>query len=135
MLNPGDLYVFDTSEEVGLEWLVVRFHPDDETSIQVVPIDDFPLVGTPDLTIPHELVGRIMNVRGGESDWFPSSIFLPKLKVASISQRALKVVQEYLAKFVRGQCDEKSSVTYDPEYEEWIGLVAQLRVRVLALGD
>src|SRR5262245_36397502 len=59
---PGDLYVFDAGEDVGLEWLVVRFHPDDPGLLLLVPADDFPLIGTPDVTLPRELVDRPLSV-------------------------------------------------------------------------
>src|SRR5262245_39736977 len=71
---PGDLYVFDAGEDVGLEWLVVRFHPDDPGSLLLAPADDFPLIGTPDVALPPELVGRPLSVRCGETDWFPASV-------------------------------------------------------------
>ncbi len=124
---PGDLYVFEAGEYVGLEWLVVRFHPDDSSMLLLAPVDDFPLAGTPDLILPSDSVGRPLTVRCGETDWFPASLCESRLRVGAIPEKILGLVRQRLADFARGRSlgAGDPSIDLDPEYEEWIGEVAQ----------
>lgn len=135
--SPGDLYVFDAGEEVGVEWLVVRSHPDDPELILLAPTDNFPLVGTPDLIVPLEIIGRPMAVRCGETDWFPNTLFNPRLRVGTISGDAVALVKRRLAEFARGRPLTSSATTsdLDPEYEDWIADIAQARVALLARSE
>ena len=132
--TPGDLYVFDVGEDIGLEWLVVRFHPDDHGLILLAPADDFPFAGTPDLTIPRELVNRLLTVRCGETDWFPASFCTPRLRVGTVPEPALSLVRQRLADLARGRAIPTAdrSIELDPEYEEWIDDVSKARVALLA---
>src|SRR4051794_948888 len=82
--TPGELFVFDTREEFALEWLLVRFHPDDPRFALLAPADDFPLVGTPDLALPRELVARPLIVRCGETDWFPVALCSASQRVGMV---------------------------------------------------
>ncbi len=135
--TPGDLYVFDAGEDVGLEWLVVRLHPDDPDLLLLAPADDFPLVGTPDVALPHELIGRPLSVRCGETDWFPASLCTPRLRVGAVPEHALGLVCQRLADLARGRAipSGDASIDFDPEYEEWIGDVARARVSLLARAE
>lgn len=135
--SPGDLYVFDAGDEVGIEWLVVRAHPDDPELILLAPIDDFPLAGTPDLVLPAESVGRPMTVRCGETDWFPKSLFTPRLRVGTISDDVVAMVKRRLADLARGRAltPELPAADFDPEYEDQMAEVAQARVALLARSE
>jgi hypothetical protein len=135
--TPGDLYVFDTGQDVAIEWLVVRAHPDDPDLILLAPVDDFPLAGTPDLVLPVERVGRPMTVRCGETDWFPRSLFTPDLRVDSIPDDLLALVRRRLADLARGRALEPQAPTIDldPEYEDWLAEVAQARSTLLARAE
>ncbi len=131
---PGDLYVFDAGDDVGLEWLVVRFHPDDPSLLLLAPMDDFPLVGTPDLALPREIVGRLLTVRCGETDWFPASLCSPRLRAGAVPEPALVLVRQRLADLARGRpiATEDESCDFDAEYEEWVGEVARARASLFA---
>jgi hypothetical protein len=132
--TPGELFVFEAGEDVGLEWLVVRFHPDDPNLLLLAPMDDFPLAGTPDLPLPHDLVGRPLTVRCGETDWFPAGFCSPRLRAGAIPERALSLVRQRLADLARGRTTATGdgSVDFDAEYEEWIREVARARAALLA---
>jgi hypothetical protein len=134
---PGDLYVFDAGEDVGLEWLVVRSHPDDPGLLLLAPADDFPRIGTPDVALPLELVGRPLSVRCGETDWFPASFCAPRLRVGAVPEHALGLVCQRLADLARGRAipTADAAIDLDPEYEEWIGEVARARVSLLARAE
>jgi hypothetical protein len=134
--TPGDLYVFDTGQEVAIEWLVVRAHPDDPDLILLAPVDDFPLAGTPDLVLPVERVGRPMTVRCGETDWFPRALFQPDLRVDTIPDDLLALVRRRLADLARGRAlPEAQAIDLDPEYEDWLAEVAQARSTLLARAE
>ena len=63
--TPGDLYVFTIAMDAAVEWLVVQEHPDDSDHLLMVPADDFPLAGTSNVVLPHDLVGRPLTARCG----------------------------------------------------------------------
>jgi hypothetical protein len=134
---PGDLYIFDVGQDVGLEWLVVRIHPDDSELLLLAPTDDFPLAGTPDLILPSEIVGRPLTVRCGETDWFPASVCSSRLRVGVVPEYALGLVRQRLADLARGRAipTEDASVDFDPEYEEWIVEIARARGSLLARAE
>lgn len=135
--SPGDLYVFDAGDEVGIEWLVVRTHLDDPDLILLAPIDDCPLTGTPDLVLPADRVGRPMTVRCGQTDWFPKSLFTPRLRVGTISDDVVAMVKRRLADLARGRVltPEVPAADFDPEYEGQMAEVAQARVALLARSE
>ena len=127
----GDLYVFDTkNDELGVEWVVVRDHPEDPSWVLVVPIDTFFLIGTPDIALP---VDEIMVARCGQSDWFPKAMFDSHLRVGAISDVVLGLVKQRLADLARGRDINpvESSVDYDPEYENHIEEIERARQTLL----
>lgn len=128
--SPGDLYVFDIkNDELAVEWVVVRDHPQNPNWVLVVPIDTFFLVGTPDLVLPDE----IWVARCGQSDWFEKSMFDPTLRVGAISNDVLKLIKQRLADLARGRDINpvESSVDYDPEYEDHINEIEKARQALL----
>jgi hypothetical protein len=134
---PGDLYVFDAGEDVGLEWLVVRSHPDDPGLLLLAPADDSPLIGTPDVRLPLELVDRPLAVRCGETDWFPARLCAPRLRVGTVPEPAVGLVRQRLADLARGRAIPTADATIDsdPEYEAWIGEIARARISLLARAE
>lgn len=132
--SPGDLYVLDAGQEIGIEWLVVRRHPDDPKLILLAPVDDFPLAGTPDLILPDDGAGRSMTVRCGETDWFPETLCIAQLHVGTISGEGLALVARRLADLVHGRrlTSEVPESDFDPEYEDRMAEIARARVALLA---
>ncbi|WP_020473482.1 hypothetical protein [Zavarzinella formosa] len=133
----GDLYVFDAGDDVALEWLVVRFHPDDSSLLLLAPADDFPLAGPPDIVLPETLVGRRLTIRCGETDWFPADFCESRLRVGAVPEQAISSVRQRLADLVRGRPVEPAdrSADFDPEYEEWIGDVSRARSGLLVRSE
>ena len=134
---PGDLYVFDAGEQVGIEWLVVRAHPDDPDLTLLAPTDGCPLTGTPDLVLPAEGVWRPMTVRCGQTDWCPKSLFTPRLRVGTISDEVVALVKRRLDDLARGRAltPEVPAADFDPEYEDQMAEVAEARVALLARSE
>jgi len=125
-----DLFVFDTGEEAALEWLVVREHPDDPSLLLLAPGDDFPFAGPADVKLPRELIGRPLTVRCGEALWVPIRFCQQRLRTGSIPVETLHLVRRKIAQLARGRADENEEqrqTDADPEYEDWLGLVARAR--------
>ena len=134
---PGDLYVFGGGGDIGLEWLLVRFHPDDPGLALVAPVDDFPLAGTPDLVLDAATFGRTLVVRCGETDWLPARSCTSRLRVGTLTEPAVRAVRGRLADLARGRPlgSGDPSVDFDPEYEEWIDEVGRARHSVGARAE
>ncbi len=133
---PGDLYVFRTESEASLEWLVLRAHPDDPFLLLVVPVDDGPLAGTPDVPLPPEEVGRPLTARCGQGLWAPALHFAPALRVGSVPAEALRRARSAVADLARGEfgsAEERRRVDLDPEYESWMAVIEQAREEVRGL--
>ncbi len=134
----GDLFVFDTGEDAALEWLVVREHPDDPRLLLLAPGDDFPFVGPPDVELPRDVVGRPLTIRCGEALWVPDRFCQPRLRTDSVPLEKLRLVRRKIADLARGRTDESKEqrqVSADPEYEDWLGLVARARERLQKRAD
>src|SRR5437868_4810928 len=100
---PGDLYVLGRIESAALEWLVVRAHPDDPALLLVVPADDFPLIGPPDLELPRDPVRRRLTARCGQGLWVPAALLEARRRVASLAIEAVPLVRQKLAALARGR--------------------------------
>jgi hypothetical protein len=135
---PGDLYVFGTASDPGLEWLVVRSHPDDPDLALLAPADDFPLAGLADVTLPTELAGRPLTVRCGEAAWLPAAACPEHLRTGMVPDEAVRLVRQKLAALARGAQSAESSSTpadADPEYTAWLELVSRTREAVRLRAD
>lgn len=124
---PGDLYVLDTGDDaVAVEWLVVYCQQGD--LVLLAPVDDFPLLGTPDVKVAGPTV---QHVRCGETDWFPASICEVRLRCSPLSEQGLREVRQMLADLARGRLlPNRESVDCDPEYEAWLSEVRRARLRL-----
>jgi hypothetical protein len=134
----GDLFVFDTGEEAALEWLVVREHADDPSLLLLAPGDDFPLAGPPDLALGRDLVGRPLTIRCGEALWVPVGFCQQRLRTDLVPLEALRLVRQKIAELARGRTDESEEqrqADADPDYEDWLGLVARARERLQQRAD
>jgi hypothetical protein len=136
--SPGDLYVFRLVSEAALEWLVVLEHPDDRVLLLVVPVDDHPLTGTPDVALPREVIHRPLTARCGQGAWLPAGQFRPRLRVGALPEPALRLVRQKVADLARGRIsasEAQRGADLDPEYEEWLAVVEQAREQLQAALD
>ena len=128
--TPGDVYVFDLREPLALTWLVTREHADDSNLILLVPGDDFPFAGLADVRIPLHVVERPLTFRCGEGFWAPLTLCQNGQRTDSIPPDAVASVRKMLANLARGRVEasaESSQVDCDPEYLDWLDLVADAR--------
>jgi hypothetical protein len=135
--QPGDLYVVGGLRGAHVEWLIVGAHPDGPGLLKVVPVDDFPLVGTLDIWFSGDLAERPLVARCGESDWVPSRLFISAMRVGILSRRATELVSQRLADLARGRRipSAATAIDSDPEYEDWIFHVSRARFHLLAKAN
>lgn len=132
---PGDLYAFSIPEHSPVEWLVVREHPDDRGLLFIVPADDCPLAGTPDVAVVHPEVRRPLVVRCAEGVWLRSQRFGADRRVGFLPGEVVRQVRQKVAALARGQAvgDEQQRRTdADPAYDRWLALLGQCRERLEA---
>jgi hypothetical protein len=135
---PGDLYVFGPEAEGALRWLVVREHPDDPSLLFLVPADDSPLAGTPDVPLPRDLVSGPRTVRCGEGVWASAVQLRPDFRAGSVPAEALRLVRQKVADLARGRVtatEEQRRTDYDPAYEDRLAQVARAREQLQAEMD
>jgi hypothetical protein len=112
-------YVLPHSTTIGIEWAVVHTYPDDPETVMSVPLDDGPLVGTPDVDL-SDLAGRPLVARCNQGTFLPIQLFTPRERCAStLPGEAFARIAKLLAAMARGQDFEvRPSVDCDPNYEE-----------------
>ena len=119
-LETGDYFVLPSPKDVAVEWMVVRFHPDDSDLVLVVPCDDFFLIGTPDVKIGGK------TFRCGQNHWLPRTILTEQC--GTFPDGVVKQVRNKLAQIARGNFKHSRPIDdFDPEYEQWIDDVAKTR--------
>ncbi len=130
---PGDLYVLWLRTQVPVEWLVVRAHPEHQDQLFVVPVDDAPLAGTPDVPLPQELVHRPLTARCGQGAWVPAAILPKRCRVSALPPEALLLVREGVARLVRGEFvndPQREQADDNPNYADWMALVEKARLEL-----
>jgi hypothetical protein len=117
-MKSGELFVVRTRVEAAIELLVVREHPDGGPWL-IVPVDDFPIIGPADVRLPVE---RPLVARCGHGDWVTREF---EHLVDEIRLSALAVVHRKFADLARGRLPDDTTGDDDPEYQEWMGIVAE----------
>ncbi len=131
--EPGDLYVFPPGGAAALEWLVVRPHPDDAGLLFVVPVDDYPRAGTPDVALAAEVAGRPRAARCGQGLWIAADRFEERHRAGRLADEALRLVRQKLADLARGRItssDEQRAADDDSDYAGWMEDVEAARQRL-----
>jgi hypothetical protein len=130
---PGDLYVLRLETQLPVEWLVVRAHPEHRDQMFVVPVDDAPLAGTPDVPLPRELVHRPLTARCGQGAWVPAAILPKRCRVSALPPEALHLVRDGVARLARGEFvkdPQREQADDNPNYADWMGLVEKARLEL-----
>lgn len=115
----GDTFIFRNNLDV--EWAVVERRPDDERLL-VLPLDDFPFVGSRDVELPEKALGGVANVRCGQGAWMDPVAFrgeqrtgiLPAEELERVRGRRRDVVENRLKPSVIERDTDD-----DPEYQRW----------------
>jgi len=127
---PGDVYVFGQKSDI--QWMVIRYHPDDPNLILLAPVDGFPLAGTPDLTLQVKRVGGPLTVRCGQTEWIHRDVVKQANLIDYIPEKFRVTVQRRLADLARGRDIEPQAIDFDHQYENWLLKVASARCQLYA---
>lgn len=130
---PGDVYAFAHASEAALEWLVVLSHPSEPDQLFVIPADEFPLAGTPDLALPRELTARPLMLRCGQGMWVSTARLAGERRVGILPDVALRLARATVADLAMGRLcgnDEQRAADLDTEYQHWLQTVEQIRERL-----
>lgn len=133
-LESGDVYLFENATD-GFTWMIVREHLDDPDLFLVVPVDDHPLVGLPDVAF----AGGPDVARCGYSTHIHKDQFRSDLRVKILEKVYVERVRKTLHTMIVGQMDGTQSqweANANPDYWEWENLVEdaviQLQKSILA---
>jgi hypothetical protein len=112
-------YVLPHSTDVAVEWALLLLHPDDHELVSAVPLDDSPLIGTPDVDLSR-FAGRPLVARCNHGTWLPTALFTPRERCASrLPGEAFAEIRGMMADMARGRpLFSRESVDLDPNYED-----------------
>lgn len=114
----GDVYIFSPAEkdDMMLFWIIVN--QVDNDLFTVIPLDDFPFLGSCDISI--ELLD--LKARCGRG-LFLSGEYLKTQTLIDFVPDQVPPIKRELAALARGQTvstEEQTCTNADPEYEEWM---------------
>jgi hypothetical protein len=116
----GDRYVLANGTDRTIEWVLVRYHPDGDETVLVVPMDDTTfLVGTADVPM-EKYIAEPFVARCGCAQWLPPSTLRPDFRVGVVPAAALSAVRRALADLARGRLAGGGGDDDDPEYQHLI---------------
>lgn len=88
--RPGELWEFPIGTEGLVGWVAVKFHPDDESLLLMVPADTEAFVGPLDVAVALVEAGsaghRRVVLRGSFARWVPAKAFWFKVEGASVAR-------------------------------------------------
>ncbi len=118
---PGDTFVHRATEH-PVEWLIVERDPADVQRLLVIPVDDYPQVGSHDLQL-HPGGEQVANARCGLGTWLDVATFGQELRTGYLQPPALARIGEKRAEiaeptFAASLLGEE--VDGDPEYRHWL---------------
>lgn len=130
---PGDVYAFAHKFDAALEWLVVLPHPSEPDQFFVIPADDFPQAGTPDLVLTRELTSRPLTLRCGQGMWVSTARLAGERRVGVLPDEALRQARAMIADLALGRLcgtEEQRAADMDSEYQSWLQTVEHVRERM-----
>jgi len=119
----GDIYVFSATAEIGLEWVIVLQHAEDDALWFMVPFDQNPMAGTWDISVSESSTAGPGTLRCGRGIW----IHIDDLTIGSRSGFLelwyIDKARARLASMVAPAIDAsdcRPEVDFDPDYQEWL---------------
>jgi hypothetical protein len=116
----GNIYVL-ADDKIGLEYIVVKYHPDDSDSVFVVPMDTVPMVGVGD--VPLENVNTSYVSRCGRGTWAAKTYFAYEATVGVMSEHNLSKLRQKLHELATGKyevTDGQRKIEDDFEYIQYM---------------
>ncbi len=120
--GPGDVFVFQETADYPVDWAVVDRHPDDAQLLRVVPLDDYPQVGSCDVGLRLGTSGRGANARCDLSIWLDVSVFKSELRTGILTEEKLDRIRRKREQIESGTVVAsiaEEEVDGDPEYTRW----------------
>lgn len=129
--RPGEIYLCRRTADFPVEWLVLDTH---DEQLEVVAVDDYPLVGSHDVELPAPALGGVAVARTGVEARAGTTCFEPELRTHILPAQALERVRRQRAAVAEGTLEPtllESVADGDLDYQRWIE--GTLRPAVAAL--
>jgi len=120
--GPGDVFVFQETADYPVDWAVVDCHPEDAQRLRVMPLDDYPQVGSCDVGLRLGTTGRVANARCDFSIWLDASVFESELRTGILTEKNLDHIRRKREQIESGTVVAsiaEEEVDGDPEYTRW----------------
>ena len=133
--EPGDLFVLPLrSDTIGLEWLVVRVHPDTADTVLLVPVDTAPFWGVCSVWE----TGSVQVARCSLSVWVSRSVLVPALRVGRWDGEKVSDCRVILHRLATGAdldaTPQQRATECDPNYQAHLNEVARAVVELESLA-
>jgi hypothetical protein len=127
---PGDVYVLRGLGQDDLGWLVLQAHSEKPHQLFLVPLDDNPQCGTPDIPLLAEQMARC-----GEGAWVPADLLEGEQRMDVLPEELLQQVRAATAGGHLVSDPDRRVADDDPNYQRWMRRVARARSRLEHLAD
>ena len=119
----GDIFIFDTPETMGLQWVVLMPHPDNEQLLYTIPADDNSMVGSKDIALSENAICYPLTLRCGNGIWIHKTDFKLNDRVGIIEDWYLKSAIDTVKQIWNGSLKTsvwQSENDADINYQEWM---------------
>ncbi len=119
---PGDTFVLRETADFPVEWVIVERDLEDVRRLRVVPVDNYPQVGSHDIAVMVDEPGRVANIRCDLDTWLLASSFRPELRSGMLAPEELGHVRrkrDAIASGIVATSLIEEDVDSDPEYRRW----------------
>ena len=125
-ITAGQLFLFDTGADEGIEWATVKQHVDDAQLWFAVPFDQHYQVGTWDVFVAEYSDAGEGALRCGAGIWIHSDDFARGARTGFLEDGYVDKACARLAVMVQSNSVDsghRPGVDEDPEYQEWMDVV------------
>ena len=132
--QPGEIYLSRRTAEFPVEWLVLAT---EGKRLQVVPVDDYPLVGSKDVELSRTAHLGTAVARCGLEAWTPAVAFAPELRTAVLEGAEFGRLWERREAVASGKLEPtllEEVTDGDPEYQSWVGDTLRQAVEALLVS-
>lgn len=132
--QPGEIYLSRRTAEFPVEWLVLAT---EGKRLQVVPVDDYPLVGSKDVELSRTAHLGTAVARCGLEAWTPAVAFAPELRTAVLEGAEFGRLWERREVVASGKLEPtllEEVIDGDPEYQSWVGDTLRQAVEALLVS-
>ncbi len=135
---PGDTFVLRETSETGVEWAIVERDPSDVRRLRVVPLDDYPQIGSRDVELQLGEPGRVANIRCDLDAWLDVSRFEVEHRTGMLPPEDLREIRHKRAAMTSGEMAAslvEEEVDGDPEYRRWKDEILRDALQALTTED